>query len=309
MTKVQTNGLTELLSQANHTVVEKETVAIQDFFETCLSEIKQVAEQRNITVYTTYDRDLYNMVVNPALLAQAITTFLSHALEHILEYGALGLEVLGDRRHQSLHIIIWDTSDGALNKKLSLALNTESSETSNSLANAIKIIYSHEGSISLRKTSRENTNLTLSIPWRAHETVEDETIDHSKQGAGRHILLAEDDPFNANTITYYLRTFGFIVGYAENGHQAIDYIHEKHPDLVLMDIHMPKKDGLSAIKEIRQSLDPKIANTPIIALTALSMSSDRQECLDAGANDFISKPVSLRWLSQSIQAHLEKNKG
>jgi CheY-like chemotaxis protein len=66
-----------------------------------------------------------------------------------------------------------------------------------------------------------------------------------------------------------------------------------------MDIQMPRMDGLEATKQIR--LDPNLINTPIIALTALAMEGDREKCLEAGANDYLSKPVKLRQLNLLIQ--------
>jgi CheY-like chemotaxis protein len=69
-----------------------------------------------------------------------------------------------------------------------------------------------------------------------------------------------------------------------------------------MDIQMPIMDGLSAIKLIR--LNPNLADIPIIALTALAMDSDRQKCINAGANEYISKPIKLKALTQIIQSFL-----
>jgi CheY-like chemotaxis protein len=72
-----------------------------------------------------------------------------------------------------------------------------------------------------------------------------------------------------------------------------------------MDIQMPTMDGLEAIKQIR--LDPSLINIPIIALTALVMEGDRERCLAAGANEYLSKPVKLRELNITIQKFLAKN--
>jgi len=76
------------------------------------------------------------------------------------------------------------------------------------------------------------------------------------------------------------------------------------PDIILMDIHMPEMDGLTAIELIRSN--PETANIPIIALTALAMSGDREKCIEAGANEYITKPVRLRNLSNSIQELLRE---
>ena len=83
---------------------------------------------------------------------------------------------------------------------------------------------------------------------------------------------------------------------------AIDLAQQTHPDLILMDIQMPEMDGLEAIQRIRQI--PELADTPIIALTALAMAGDRDRCIEVGANDYLSKPVSLKQLVKKINDYL-----
>jgi CheY-like chemotaxis protein len=89
---------------------------------------------------------------------------------------------------------------------------------------------------------------------------------------------------------------------AENGEKAIALAQSEKPDLILMDIQMPGMDGLEAIKQIR--LNANLAQIPIIALTALAMPGDRDRCLEAGANEYISKPVRLKQLTSLIQEML-----
>jgi len=113
------------------------------------------------------------------------------------------------------------------------------------------------------------------------------------------ILLAEDNEANIATFSTYLESKGYRFLLATDGQKAIDLAKLHHPDLILMDIQMPVMDGLEAIKQIR--LDPNLVNIPIIALTALAMTGDRDRCLAAGANDYLSKPVKLRQLNLLIQ--------
>lgn len=77
---------------------------------------------------------------------------------------------------------------------------------------------------------------------------------------------------------------------------------EQKPDVILMDIQMPVMDGLEAIRRLR--MDPRFLSTPIIALTALAMPGDRERCLEVGANDYISKPASLKLLLRSIKGFI-----
>ena len=116
------------------------------------------------------------------------------------------------------------------------------------------------------------------------------------------ILIVEDNELNINTISSYLAAKGYRPIVAADGQSAIDLTQKHHPDLILMDIQMPGMDGLEAIACIRQ--DPQLAEIPIVALTALAMDGDRDKCLSAGANDYLTKPVKLKQLNQTIQQWL-----
>ncbi len=115
-------------------------------------------------------------------------------------------------------------------------------------------------------------------------------------------MLAEDNAANIATFTSYLEANGYRVLLATDGQQAINLAKAEHPDLILMDIQMPVIDGIEAIKQIR--LDPNLVNIPIIALTALAMAGDREKCLAAGANEYLTKPIRLKSLDQMIQTWL-----
>jgi len=112
------------------------------------------------------------------------------------------------------------------------------------------------------------------------------------------ILLAEDNEASELTISSYLVAKGFRVISAKNSSEAIAMAYASKPDLILMDIQMSVMDGLTAIRKLRQ--DPGLSKLPIIALTALAMESDRERCMEAGATDYLSKPVRLKELTAHI---------
>ena len=89
---------------------------------------------------------------------------------------------------------------------------------------------------------------------------------------------------------------------AGDGASAIELTQKFHPDLLLMDIQMPGMDGLAAIACIRQQ--PDLAKIPLVALTAIALEGDRARCLAAGANEYLTKPVKLKQLNQTIQRFL-----
>ncbi|MGC9527291.1 MAG: response regulator [Limnospira sp.] len=121
------------------------------------------------------------------------------------------------------------------------------------------------------------------------------------------ILLAEDSSANIFTLSSYLTAKGYRLITAHNGREAVEMARSQFPDLVLMDIQMPVVDGLEATKQIRR--DPNLRQLPIIALTALAMASDREKCLQAGANEYLAKPVKLKQLSNLIQNLLGEKVG
>jgi CheY-like chemotaxis protein len=104
------------------------------------------------------------------------------------------------------------------------------------------------------------------------------------------ILLAEDNKINQKFALALLRKAGHYVDVAQNGHEAVDAVRRAHYDVVLMDVQMPELDGIEATKQIRALPAPK-CNLPIIALTAHAMSGARDQYLEAGMNDYISKPM------------------
>lgn len=119
------------------------------------------------------------------------------------------------------------------------------------------------------------------------------------------ILIAEDNEANTISLTSYLEAKGYYCVTAHNGKEVIDLAKIHHPQLILMDIQMPEMDGITATKQIRNQ--PVIADIPIIALTALAMTGDREKCLEAGANDYLSKPYQLKYLAKVIEDLIAKN--
>ena len=109
---------------------------------------------------------------------------------------------------------------------------------------------------------------------------------------------------NVLTIGEYLKSYGYRVITAHDGLETIEMVEKTKPDIILMDVQMPAMDGLEATRRLRAN--PRFASTPIIALTALAMPGDRERCLQAGANEYMSKPVSLKRLIRTVD-NLLKN--
>ncbi len=132
------------------------------------------------------------------------------------------------------------------------------------------------GTESVMRTQKENTK----------------DIEVLKQIRGAHILLVEDNEINQQVATELLESEGLIVTVANNGRQALEQIEQtlSNPvyDLVLMDLQMPEMDGYTATRKIRESVKCPV---PIVAITAHAMAGEREKCLAAGMNDYVSKPI------------------
>ena len=116
------------------------------------------------------------------------------------------------------------------------------------------------------------------------------------------LLLVEDNDANADMLSRRLLRQGFQVLIATDGLQAVDVATSAQPDLVLMDISLPKIDGWEATRRLKGAA--ATAAIPVIALTAHAMVADRQKCLDAGCNEFETKPIDLKRLLEKIHALL-----
>ena len=108
---------------------------------------------------------------------------------------------------------------------------------------------------------------------------------------GRRLLLAEDDVRNIFALTSVFEPLGARVEIARNGREALERLERGDIDMVLMDVMMPEMDGLAAMRRIRER--PEWRELPVIALTAKAMPDDRERCLEAGANDYIAKPIDV----------------
>jgi CheY-like chemotaxis protein len=118
------------------------------------------------------------------------------------------------------------------------------------------------------------------------------------------ILLVEDNELNRDMLSRRLSRKGFDVECAIDGRQCMDYLESGRPDLILMDINLPGRDGYELTREIRAN--PDRASIPVIALTAHAMSGDREKSLAAGCDDYDTKPVDLQRLLAKINSLLEQ---
>jgi CheY-like chemotaxis protein len=119
-----------------------------------------------------------------------------------------------------------------------------------------------------------------------------------------HILVVDDYPTNRLKLSLGLKKQGHTVAEAESGRQALDMLCAGSFDLVLLDIMMPEMDGYETMQVIRQN--PALHRLPIVALTAKAMKGDRERCLEAGASEYLAKPVNTEQLLSALRMWLHR---
>jgi PAS domain S-box-containing protein len=123
------------------------------------------------------------------------------------------------------------------------------------------------------------------------------------------ILVAEDNPFNQQLVGHLLRRKGHAVRVASDGGDALAALEQDRFDLMLLDVHMPGKDGFQVIETLRQREQGTGEHLPVIALTARAMRSDRERCLQAGMDDYLAKPIAAAELFRAMDRVLRRDEG
>ncbi|MEA5419922.1 response regulator [Spirulina sp. CCNP1310] len=298
--------------------------AIAPLCQSSVTFIKQQALKKRIQLSVNLPLNLPDIMLDERRIRQVLINLLNNAVKFTHEGGQITLEVNSlppaesEEQTHYLRFSVIDTGIGISPKhmknlfqpfmQIDSALNRQYQGTGLGLALTKQIIELHGGRVSLTSEEGVGSCFMIDLPYQ-------ETPVFSKQHTslnvnGHHdlfdhpiadgplLLLAEDNEANISTICSYLKAKGYRIEVAKNGQEAIDRAIRFAPDLILMDIQMPGMDGLEAMKQIRRLSG--LTTTPIIALTALAMESDRDRCLAAGANQYLSKPVRLKELAQMI---------
>jgi PAS domain S-box-containing protein len=305
--------------------LEPDMVEVEALCQASLRLVKQDAHKKQIAISLALDPAVRTVYADARRLKQILVNLLSNAVKFTPAGGTVGLEVVGDTAQQAVHLTVWDTGIGIAKAdmprlfqpfvQLDSRLARQYNGTGLGLALVYRMAEMHGGSVSVSSEPEVGSRFTVSLPWHSAAAVRPDERAGAQQpcepapsAAGERapacstILLVEDNEANITTVSDYLSAHGYQVLVARSGTEAIARACEAHPALVLMDIQMPGMDGLEATRRIRTQ--ENLASIPIIALTALAMPGDRERCLDAGANDYLSKPVSLKGLATKIEAQL-----
>ncbi len=309
-----------------------QVVPVEELCRNCLGFVKEQANRKSISLDYQQERTTPKIYADPRRLKQVLVNLLTNAVKFTPDHGQVTLQVRADAERDRIQFSVIDTGIGIAHEDLKKlfqpfqqvdsSLTREYEGTGLGLSLVRKLTDLHGGSVDVEsepgKGSRFTVNLSIGQAIVAQQAMLDlggHLITRSTAGAldksvaqpvtHGTILLAEDNMSNVLTVGDYLGSNGYQVIVAHDGVEALEKAETHPPDIILMDIQMPAMDGLEAIQHLRK--DPRFDKTPIIALTALAMPGDRERCIEAGANEYMSKPVSLKGLLKTINTFLQHN--
>ena len=248
------------------------------------------------------------------IMANLISNAVKFSQEGSVQIGISLIEACDS--HYALHCWVKDNGIG-ISKENETKLFTPFTQAESSIArkyggtglglnitnNLLKLMGSY---LSVESELNEGTTFSFDITFAIASDVEHVASTDSSDKlpctlAGKRVLLAEDNDINVEVIKALLEEFSLDLHHVSNGQEAINAVANNQFDLVLMDVQMPEVDGLSATRHIRQTLK---MHTPSIALTANAMQHDIDECLAAGMNAHVGKPVDKAHLVDTLRRYL-----
>jgi PAS domain S-box-containing protein len=309
--------------QAGKLQLHTDTVSIKELCQSSLNFIKELALKKLIRVEFTCDESISTIQADPQRVKQVLINLLTNAVKFTPERGRVGLDVSTNAGRNRILFAVTDSGIGIAAEDLK-KLFTPFTQLDSSLARQYagtglglslvqKLTEAHGGSVRVESEVGKGSRFTVVLPFTSGpeakaaddgstQSIEADQASVVTAGAiGKNlvVLLAEDNQVNSEMVSIYLQSCGYTVLVAQNGAEVLQKVEETIPDIILMDIQMPRMDGLETTQRLRE--DARFMATPIIALTALVMPGDRERCLKAGANEYLSKPVSLKTLVSTIE--------
>ncbi|MEK8017693.1 MAG: PAS domain S-box protein [Candidatus Parabeggiatoa sp.] len=305
--------------EAGKVRLEMNPFSVQGVCQACLRFIKESAYKKRIKTSTVFDSSVTIIQADERYLKQILLNLLSNAIKFTPQGGKVNLEVRGHLKQGVVDFIVSDTGRGIAEKDMDslfkpfVQLDGGLSRTHEGTGLGLSLVYRltelHGGSVSVSSELGKGSHFTVSLPWEENTVLSATAIEPFNAELPTKsllseavILLVDDNPSIIETLSDYLTIKGYSLITAYNGIQAIEKTRAEKPDLILMDIQMPGMDGLEAIRRIRA--DAEVATIPIIAITALAMPGDEERCLEAGAQSYLSKPLSFKGLVEEIEALL-----
>lgn len=302
--------------EAGKLILEEIDFLLPDIINPLLNLFEPKAKEKKVWLLYHKDEDVpMGLTGDPVRLNQILINLISNALK-FTEKGFIKLKIktiTQDKTHSLLEFSVEDSGIGIPENKLNSIFESftqASGDTTRKfggtglgLTIVRRIVELQGGSISVTSKLGEGTIFTLILPFKKSnpKTNNKQYITETQNKKintihlnGVRVLLAEDNKMNQMLAKTVLTKAGCEVDIADNGHMVIEKLKSTvNYDVVLMDIQMPEMDGYEATHHIRTQLSPPLSTIPIIAMTAHAMSTESMKCLDAGMNDYISKPFDV----------------
>jgi len=272
------------------------------------------AKQAQVRLSLSLDGEIDEVVSDERRVRQVLLNLLGNALKFTQEGGRIGLELA--QVDDEVALSVWDTGIGIPAHEIDRmfeAFTQLDSELSRRHAGSglglnlsAKLAVALGGRIGVESTVGEGSRFTLFLPIVAVASEvmpapvpRPPTRPELAAGGALHVLLVDDTPANIGHLHDFLVLKGHKVTTAGNGVEAIE-MAQAIPDITFMDVQMPEMDGLEAIRRLRAA--PHTSELYIVALTSFAMGEDRERCLAAGADEYETKPVSIRRVLDLVEA-------
>jgi signal transduction histidine kinase/DNA-binding response OmpR family regulator len=319
--------------EAGKMVLEKIPFNIRTVLDDCLKAFQARASQKKITLHLEMDASAPGDVMgDPLRVRQIVTNLLSNAIK-FTDQGWVCLRLSAARSGsdqnelRNIHIEVSDTGTGIEADKLQAifdkftqadgSITRKYGGTGLGLAITKRLAELHGGHVRVDSQVGKGSTFTVAFPWEVVESSVKQPLTPAFDAIGTaatnglkptsRILLVEDNLINQKVVIAILKKKGYSIDVANDGREALSSL-DANPrafDLVLMDIQMPVLDGLETTRLIRR--DPRWDSLPIVAMTAHAMNGDKERCLQAGMNGYISKPVQSAHLLTTISHFLNRN--
>ncbi|NKF49881.1 transporter substrate-binding domain-containing protein [Shewanella sp. WXL01] len=302
---------------------------LQSILQASLDNFKYKAQSAGIALSLAIDSSKDQLFIgDPSRLMQVVNNLISNAIK-FTEKGSIDIRAHIIKQQDDVFTVkidIRDTGIGIDKTKLAGLFNPfEQAESDTTrrfggtglgLAICREIVEAMAGEIKVSSIIGHGSLFSIVLPLKQAELTLTEHRQNQLQPvvgpqlysphtlSKLSVLMAEDNPVNRKVITGQLHRLGISADVAHDGQQALDMANAKHYDLIISDCHMPNLDGFGLAAALRN--DKKHDNTYLIALTADALSGSAQKCLDAGFDDYLSKPCPQDLLSQKISAVIER---